>query len=125
MTRDESTKLTKQQKKFCEEYVKCWSPTTAYRIAFKKDESHTASYAYYLLQLPHIVEHINLLREKLDTPIIVELEMVVLKLQEIAFGEESSHKDKLKALDILQKILDKHNLTVENDGINIVIKRKD
>lgn len=125
MTRDENLQLTLEQKKFCEEYVKCYSPTVAYRKAFDKYENHSSSYAYYLLQRPHVIEYIQELKNELKKPIVVDLEMAVLKLQDLAFNDENSQQVQLKALDTLQKILDKNNLTITNDGVNIVIRRKD
>ncbi len=125
MTRDESLKLTLEQKKFCEEYLKSYSPTLAYRKAFNKPKSHSATYAYDLLQRQHVIEYIQELKNELKKPVVVDLEIAILKLQDLAFNDNNPQQIQLKALDTLHKVLDKNNLTLENDGINITISRKD
>lgn len=121
--------LTKKQKDFCEEYVKCGSATKAYFIAYGCEHSTASTNGYKQLRKPEIKDYILELQKEAFAQAAITAERVALKLADIAFAEKNDEvyctKDQLKALDLLQKQLGLQTQKVEadvNTTINITIE---
>lgn len=121
--------LTKKEKAFCEEYVKCSNATKAYLNAYGGTYETANATGWRVLKKPGIKEYIADLQKEAFAAACITAEAVALKLREIAFAEKGdadyNATAQLKALDLLQKQLgiQKQKLEAEiNSEINITIE---
>lgn len=124
--------LSSQQRKFCEEYVNNGlNGTQAYSSAYKscKKENAARVNASRLLTKANIIEYINELQEKLKEKAIMSAEERMIWLSKVVQGEikeigfwdgeevkrEPSLSDKLKGMDILNKMTGQYVTKINGD----------
>jgi phage terminase small subunit len=103
------TELTKKQQKFCNEYLKDFNGTRAYRIAYdtcKSDETAKAG-ASRLLTYDNIKAYINKRREQQNEKAIITQEMILEELKKIIRSDkqEECTSNRLKAMELAGKHL--------------------
>lgn len=101
--------MTPKQKIFCEEYVKDFNATRAYKAAYptvKKDGSASAA-GTRLLGNVNIKKYIDELKRKQQSESDIKRIELLNELKEIGFArvEKIDAKDKIKALELLAKML--------------------
>lgn len=101
--------LTKKEKAFCEEYVKCNNATKAYLNAYGGSYETANATGWRVLRKPGVKEYVEALQKEAFAAACISAEAVALKLKEIAFAEKGDEDynatAQLKALDLLQKQL--------------------
>ena len=124
--------LSSQQRKFCEEYVNNGlNGTKAYLSAYKscKKETTAMSNASRLLRNAKILEYVEELQEKLKEKAIMSEEERMIWLSKVVQGEikeigffdgeevkrEPSLSDKLKGIDILNKMTGQYVTKIKGD----------
>lgn len=124
--------LSSQQRKFCEEYVNNGlNGTKAYLSAYKscKKETTAMSNASRLLRNAKILEYVEELQEKLKEKAIMSAEERMVWLSKVVQGEiketgffdgekvkrEPSLSDKLKGIDILNKMTGQYVTKIKGD----------
>ena len=96
--------LTQREIDFCENIVSCkMNALEAYRAAGYKQERNCGA-ASRLLAQPHIQRHIKELREKYMIAFILDANERQKILADIATSTKASNKDKIKAVDTLNKM---------------------
>ncbi len=81
--------MTDKQKKFCNEYLKDFNATRAYKVAYpncKKDETANAA-SSRLLRNVKVQDYINNKKEKLKEKMEISQERVLQEMARIAFGD--------------------------------------
>lgn len=117
--------LTKQQKAFCEEYIKDYNGLSAYLRSHPKASKNTAkSDAYKLLKREDIIEYIHELQAEVVKISAISANKILKELDKIVMSESSSNSDKLRALDIMSKNLNIQNTKTDGE-ITINIGYKD
>ena len=124
-------KLTDKERAFIDTYLtNGFRKEQAYLSVWNCAESTAHGQAYYTFNRPEVQEYLEKRKAEIYHNVSVDAEMVMSKLAEIAFSEKGDSdyttKDKLKALDLLQKQLglQKQKLEADIDGkteINIQI----
>ena len=121
--------MNKQHKKFCEEYVtNGLNGTHAYFAAYTniKKETTARTNASRLLTNANVCAYIQELQAKLQAQAILNIaeRQKILSSIVLASEEETSYNDKMKAIDILNKMDGAYttntNVTMEG-GVNITI----
>ena len=122
-------KLNKQQKLFCYLYVvEDMSLKDAYRNAYPQKEGvsdrQICANASRLYAKPHIKEYCNYLLEDMSKSIELTSKSIINGFMQIAFGDDSSDNNKIKALENLAKIkgLYKEEKTITHQVIKIDIE---
>ena len=120
--------LTRKEKNFCEEYVRCGSATAAYQAAYNCAYTTANAQGYRMLRKDGIKDYIKELQKAEFEGACITAERVGLKLAEIAFAakddEQYTPTAQLKALDLLSKQLglqQTHIIADVNTDINITI----
>ena len=121
---DIAKKLNKEQKLFCYYYiVDDKSMKEAYKLAYPNcgSDAQASANASRLYAKPHIKEYCNMLLEDLSKSVELNAKTIVNGFMQIAFGEDSTDANKLKALEILAKMkcLFKEEKTVTHQVIKI------
>ena len=117
-------KLNKEQKLFCYYYiVDDKSMKDAYKLAYVNcgSDAQASANASRLYAKPHIKEYCNMLLEDLSKSVELNAKTIVNGFMQIAFGEDSTDANKLKALENLAKMkgLFKEEKTVTHQVIKI------
>ena len=112
--------LTQREEDFCENIVSCkMNALEAYRAAGYKQERNCGG-ASRLLSQPHIQRRIKELREKYMLSFILDVNERQKILADIATSKKASNKDKIKAVDTLNKMagdyVNKTELTGKGGG---------
>lgn len=122
-------KLTDKQKKFCEEWLFEFNGTKAYRAAYPdvKSDNAAAVGASKLLRNAKIQEYIQELKDNVGElaglsklGVLEELKKVILEKN----TEKVSTRDKLKALEVVNKMLgfneaEKQTITSKREIVNV------
>lgn len=111
--------LTEKQKRFCEEYLVDLNGTRAYCAAYPKvkNEAVARTNASRLLTNANIQKYISDLRQQQSKRTGITADTVLKELGKIAFSDvEVSGKEKIKALELLCKLLGMFNNPNESDG---------
>ena len=121
---DIAKKLNKEQKLFCYLYiVEDYSMRDAYKMAYPNcgSDAQASANASRLYAKPHIKEYCNMLLEDLSKSVELNAKTIVNGFMQIAFGEDSTDANKLKALENLAKMkgLFKEEKTVTHQVIKI------
>lgn len=121
---DIAKKLNKEQKLFCYYYiVDDKSMKDAYKLAYPNcgSDAQASANASRLYAKPHIKEYCNMLLEDLSKSVELNVKTIVNGFMQIAFGEDSTDANKLKALENLAKMkgLFKEEKTVTHQVIKI------
>ena len=97
-------RLTNQEEDFVHHYLQCFNASKAVQLACY-DTKYPAQLANQLLKKKHIMKRVESMRQELASILQVEREDVVRCAQEIAFNDKNANRDRLKALDLLCRIL--------------------
>lgn len=121
---DITKKLNKEQKLFCYLYiVEDYSMRDAYKMAYPNCGSDTqaSANASRLYSKPHIKAYCDMLLDDMSKSVELNSKTIVNGFMQIAFGEDSTDANKLKALENLAKIkgLFKEEKTVTHQVIKI------
>ena len=118
--------LTPKQQQFCEEYVKDYNGTEAYRRV-SPDCKAPNIMASKLLKKPEVKAEIERIQKALFEAQFVNYERIAAELSDIAFHSKNE-KNRLQALSLLQKQmgLEKTNITADlKQTIDIVVGIED
>lgn len=110
-----SDKLTDKQRRFCEEYVIDWNATRA-AIAAGYSENTAQQMGAENLTKPVIAEYIEEIQKDLAKLAGVSALKNLMTLSEIAYEQNSRDTDRIKALEVINKMLgynapEKHETT--------------
>ena len=108
-------KLNARQKAFCDYYVSCGNATEA-AIKAGYSETYSKTRTNVLLQNVEICRYINELQEKTKTSRIMTAVERKEFLTKMILKEETKDTDRLKALDILNKMDGEYTQKVEVNG---------
>lgn len=120
-------KLTDKERAFIDTYLtNGFRKSEAYMSVWNCAFSTARTQAYITFKRPEVQEYLEKRKEEIYHNVAVDAEMVMSKLAEIAFSEKEdttyTTKDKLKALDLLQKQLGLQKQKLEADvNTDIVI----
>ena len=115
--------LTTIQRKFLEEYVKDYNGTRAYMRACPNvtySSAHTLSGR--ILKMPEAKEYLDKLEREIYEAYRINAEHIATELAKIAFmDDEATKKDKMKAMELLQKQLGLQQQNIKADVNNDII----
>lgn len=120
-------KLTDKERAFIDTYLtNGFRKEQAYLSVWNCAQSTAHVQCYYTFNRPEVQEYLEKRKAEIYHNVAVDAEMVMSKLAEIAFSEKGDSdyttKDKLKALDLLQKQLGLQKQKLEADvNTDIVI----
>ena len=118
-------KLNKEQKLFCYLYiVEDYTMKDAYKMAYPNagdNDKQISANASRLYSKPHIKEYCNYLLDDMSKSVELNAKTIINGFMSIAFGDDSSDANKLKALENLAKIkgLFKEEKTVTHQVIKV------
>lgn len=110
--------LTKKQRLFCEEYIKDYNAKAAYGRVYGNNSGNI----HRLFKSPEVVEYIKELQTELTKQAVITGNKVLITLDKMANDPLVANKDRLKALDLIQKQLGLQKQVVQNDTISIEVK---
>lgn len=115
--------MTLKQRKFCEEYVKCYNAIQAYVIAYDCSYETAHNHSYKNLHKPELLAYIKELQAKMVEGAVISAEKIAYNLDKIANDPSEKTSDRLKAYDLLMKQygLQQTKINVESDTITINI----
>ena len=119
-----SKKLNKEQKLFCYYYIiDDKSMRDAYKLAYPNcgSDAQASANASRLYSKPHIKAYCNMLLDDMSKSVELNAKTIINGFMNIAFGDDSSDANKLKALENLAKIkgLFKEEKTVTHQVIKV------
>ena len=112
-----SGKLTDKQKRFCEEYVIDWNATRS-AIAAGYSEKTSYSIGSENLNKPEILDYIEEIQLDIKKLAGVSALGNILKLKAISEDLESKHTDKIKAIEVINKMLPDFNAPIKGEHKN-------
>jgi phage terminase small subunit len=112
-----SEKLTDKQKRFCEEYVIDWNATRS-AIAAGYSEKTAKEIGSENLTKPNIAKYIEEIQKDIKKLAGVSALGNILMLKDIAEDDSAKHSDKIKAVEVINKMLPDFNATVKTDNTN-------
>ena len=107
-------KLTERQKRFAEYYAQCGN-TVQSAISAGYSEKYANSDACKILENPRVVEYIRQLTEKAQDSRIMTAKERQITLSDIAKETEYEPSDRIKAIDVLNKMTGEYLVKVEAD----------
>ena len=118
--------LTAIQRRFLEEYIKDYNGTRAYMRACPNVDYETAkTTACHIMKKPEAHEYLDQLEKEKFKELRINAEHIATELAKIAFMDDTaSQKDKMKAMELLQKQLGLQQQKITADvstNINIEI----
>ena len=118
--------LTVIQRRFLEEYIKDYNATRAYmRAQPNVDYDNAKAIAYQILKKPEAHAYLDQLEKEKFQELRINAEHIATELAKIAFmDDKASQKDKMKAMELLQKQLGLQSQKIQADvstNINIEI----
>lgn len=118
--------LTVIQRRFLEEYIKDYNGTRAYmRACPNVDYENAKAIAYQILKKPEAHAYLDQLEKEKFQELRINAEHIATELAKIAFMDDTaSQKDKMKAMELLQKQLGLQSQKIQADvstNINIEI----
>lgn len=118
--------LTVIQRRFLEEYIKDYNGARAYmRAQPNVDYDNAKVTAYVILKKPEAHAYLDQLEKEKFQELRINAEHIATELAKIAFmDDEASKKDKMKAIELLQKQLGLQSQKIQADvstNINIEI----
>ena len=123
--------LTKKQEEFAKAIVDGMNQADAYRYAYDAENmSDNAIYreASLLVDNPKVAQRIQELRDKIANEKIMSAQKRMEWLTELILGEDASYSDRLKAIDIMNKMQGEYVQKVEadvNSKVNITVELVD
>lgn len=115
--------LTAIQRRFLEEYIKDYNGTRAYMRACPNVDYETAkTTACHIMKKPEAHEYLDQLEKEKFKELRINAEHIATELAKIAFmDDEASKKDKMKAIELLQKQLGLQQQKITADVNNDII----
>ena len=118
--------LTAIQRRFLEEYIKDYNGTRAYMRACPNVDYETAKViVFHIMKKPEAHEYLDQLEGEKFKELRINAEHIATELAKIAFMDDTaSQKDKMKAIELLQKQLGLQQQKITADvstNINIEI----
>lgn len=118
--------LTVIQRRFLQEYIKDYNGARAYmRACTDVDYDSAKATAYVILKKPEAHAYLDQLEKEKFQELRINAEHIATELAKIAFmDDEASKKDKMKAIELLQKQLGLQSQKIQADvstNINIEI----
>lgn len=118
--------LTVIQRRFLQEYIKDYNGARAYmRACPDVDYDSAKATAYVILKKPEAHAYLDQLEKEKFKELRINAEHIATELAKIAFmDDEASKKDKMKAIELLQKQLGLQSQKIQADvstNINIEI----
>ena len=115
--------LTAIQRRFLEEYIKDYNGTRAYMRACPNVDYETAKVtACHIMKKPEAHEYLDQLEKEKFQELRINAEHIATELAKIAFmDDEVSKKDKMKAIELLQKQLGLQQQNIKADVNNDII----
>ena len=107
-------KLTERQKRFAEYYAQCGN-TVQSAISAGYSEKYANSDACKILENPRVAEYIRQLTEKAQDSRIMTAKERQITLSDIAKETEYEPSDRIKAIDVLNKMTGEYLVKVEAD----------
>lgn len=114
--------MTIKQEKFCIEYIKSGNATEAYKKAFNAEnmkQNTINKKAYELLKKPEIQEYIDSIRTKIEDEAIIETKQRKIFLSNLIRDSKADISEKLKAIDLLNKMDGVYTQKMEHKGLNL------
>ena len=116
-------KLKPKQARFCREYIENGGNATQAAISAGYAPKAAAQTGNENLRKPHIAEYIRELTDARDKSSGITAEWVRQQIAQIAQKEDAKDQDRLKALDMLAKMLGLYERRdEEQQGIRVVIE---
>jgi phage terminase small subunit len=126
---NDKKELTDKQKRFCEEWLFEYNATKAYKTAYPdcKTDNAAAVNASRLLRNTKIIAYIDELKERVGELAGLSKLGVLNKLKNIIEEEEEATRDRIKALEVVNKMLsfndpEKKDINVGGEGINLIFE---
>ncbi len=111
--------LKAEHKVFAQEYVIDWNGARAYRVAYPDCSADSAkASASRLLTDVNVIEYIEEIQKDIKKLAGVSALGNILKLKEIAEDDSAKHSDKIKAVEVINKMLPDFNATIKTDNTN-------
>lgn len=107
-------KLTERQKRFAEYYAQCGN-TVQSAISAGYSEKYANSDACKILENPRVAEYIRQLTEKAQDSRIMTAKERQITLSDIAKETEYEPSDRIRAIDVLNKMTGEYLVKVEAD----------
>lgn len=107
--------LNEMQKKFAYEYSLSYNATEAYMKVYKCKYTTANCLGPRLSRDPRVIEEVKRLQKEHFDAQVVTYERIAQELAQIAFGYNHSDRDKLTALNLLQKQLGIEKTTISAD----------
>jgi len=114
--------MTIKQEKFCIEYIKSGNATEAYKKAFNAENMKPTTInkkAYELLKKPEIKEFIEKTREQTIEESIIDIKQRKAYLSKLITDSKADISEKLKAIDLLNKMDGVYTQKMEHKGLNL------
>lgn len=122
-------RLTEKNKRFAEEYIKCYNATKAYNIAYQNDNMATCNaQGYRVLKNPAVKQYIAILQKEAVERYGDLAEVIAKELAENIVSRDLDGKhlpDWQKSVDLLQKQLSLQNQKISadiNNDVQIEVK---
>lgn len=115
--------LTVIQRRFLQEYIKDYNGARAYmRACPDVDYDSAKATAYVILKKPEAHAYLDQLEKEKFQELRINAEHIATELAKIAFmDDEASKKDKMKAIELLQKQLGLQQQNIKADVNNDII----
>ena len=115
--------LTAIQRRFLEEYIKDYNGARAYMRACPNVDYETAKVtACHIMKKPEAHEYLDQLEGEKFKELRINAEHIATELAKIAFmDDEATKKDKMKAMELLQKQLGLQQQNIKADVNNDII----
>lgn len=107
--------LNEMQKKFAYEYSLSYNATDAYMKVYKCKYTTANCLGPKLSRDPRVIEEVKRLQKEHFDAQVVTYERIAQELSNIAFGFNHSDRDKLTALNLLQKQMGLDKTTISAD----------
>lgn len=112
--------LNAKQKLFCEEYAKDYQTERAYRAVYG-DKKCAYKLGNKLLHRPEVKEYIQQVQDELVKENVITANKILLSLDKIANDPSVGTRDRLKAIDLIQKQLGLQRQVVESNTIELSV----
>lgn len=108
--------LTPKQKRFCEEFIKDYNATKAYMRAYEANYDTANAKAYKLVKNECVKAYLDKLEREVFEEMRINADHIATELAKLAFNDsEISKKDKMKAIELLQKQLGLQQQKIQAD----------
>lgn len=123
MATKEQRPLTAKQRAFCEAYTTTarYSATQAYLQAFDASPETARTCGPKLLKDPRVIAYVHQLQDELVRISAISGSKILKELDSIAMDPNTTKRDRLTALNMMQKQLGLEKTVVNSDNIQITV----